>query len=401
MESATTELVSHGVDYMTGSHVNGQHHRHAPRKALITGVTGQDGSYLAEFLMRKGYEVHGVVRRTSTMNRTRIDHLQHANPEHPTNADFVLHYGDMTDSGSLSRIVQLVRPDEIYNLAAQSHVQVSFEQPGYTGDANALGPARLLEAVRNSGLPIRFYQASTSEMFGSSEPPQSETTPFRPRSPYAIAKLYAHWTTINYREAHGMFACAGILFNHESPRRGENFVTRKITRGVARVLAGRQNKLRLGSLDARRDWGHARDYVEAMWLMLQQDAPDDYVIATGVSRSVRSLVECAFGAAGLDWREFVEIDDSYIRPTEVAELRGDASKAFNEFGWQPRTTFPELIHEMLETDLRLEGLDPERLLRHPAVAGAIIDAPARAPASNVARSGVIGEVAQTLGQLER
>src|SRR5437016_4550293 len=243
------------------------------RTALITGVTGQDGSYLAELLLGKGYEVHGVVRRSSSMNRGRIDHLHHGSPSQPGGARFVLHYGDMTDSGGLNRLVKTVRPDEIYNLAAQSHVHISFDQPEYTGDADGLGTTRLLEAIRTSGVPTRFYQASTSEMFGSTPPPQSETSAFQPRSPYAIAKLYAHLITVNYREAHGMFACCGILFNHESPRRGENFVTRKVTRGVASIIAGSGQKLRLGNLDARRDWGHARDYVLAMWQMLQQDAP--------------------------------------------------------------------------------------------------------------------------------
>ncbi len=342
---------------------NGHLPTSAPRKALITGITGQDGSYLAEFLLGKGYEVHGVVRRSSTMNRVRIDHLQHANPAHAKSADFVLHYGDMTDTGSLTRLVQMIRPDEIYNLGAQSHVQVSFDQPTYTGDTNGLGVTRILEAIRTSGLPVRYYQASTSEMFGCSDPPQSETTPFRPRSPYATSKVYAHWTTINYREGHKLFASCGILFNHESPRRGENFVTRKVTRGIAQILSGKLPKLRMGNLHAKRDWGHARDYVEAMWLMLQQDVPDDFVIATGVARSVSDFVETAFGMVGLDWRKYVEIDRAYMRPTDVQELRGDASKAVKALGWQPKTSFAELVHEMLENDLRLEGLDPRRLMR--------------------------------------
>ena len=326
--------------------------------ALITGVTGQDGSYLAELLLEKGYEVHGVVRRSSTMNRSRIDHLQHANPAHPTTSRFVLHYGDMTDSGGLNRLVKTVRPDEIYNLAAQSHVHVSFEQPEYTGDADGLGTTRLLEAIRTMGLPTRFYQASTSEMFGLSPAPQSETTPFHPRSPYAVAKLYAYWMTVNYREAHNLFACSGILFNHESPRRGENFVTRKVTRGVAHILAGKADKLRLGNLDAKRDWGHARDYVEAMWLMLQQAEPDDYVIATGVTRSVREFVVAAFEMVNLDWEKYVVFDEAYLRPSDVHELRGDASKAAQRLGWRPSTTFDEMVREMLDHDLRLEGVDP-------------------------------------------
>src|SRR5579872_5505513 len=293
--------------------------------ALITGITGQDGSYLAELLLGKGYEVHGVVRRSSSMNRGRIDHLQHSNPSHPESSRFVLHYGDMTDSGGLNRLVKTVRPDEIYNLAAQSHVQISFDQPEYTGDADGLGTTRLLEAIRTTGAPTRFYQASTSEMFGLTPPPQSETSPFHPRSPYAIAKLYAHWMTVNYREAHGLFACSGILFNHESPRRGENFVTRKITRGIAQILSGKATSLRLGNLDSKRDWGHARDYVEAMWMMLQQDEPDDYVIATGQMRSVKDFVVAAFGMANLDWERYVVIDEAYFRPSEVFELRGDSS----------------------------------------------------------------------------
>jgi GDPmannose 4,6-dehydratase len=271
----------------------------------------------------------------------------------------------MTDSGGLNRLVKTVRPDEIYNLAAQSHVQVSFDQPEYTGDADGLGTTRLLEAIRTTGLPTRFYQASTSEMFGSSSPPQNETTPFHPRSPYAAAKLYAHWMTVNYREAHGLFACSGILFNHESPRRGENFVTRKVTRGVAQILSGKSDGLRLGNLGAKRDWGHTRDYVEAMWMMLQQEEADDYVIATGVMRSVQEFVESAFTQAGLDWQRYVVVDEAYMRPAEVPELRGDASKATQKFGWKPQTTFEEMVREMLEHDLKLEGLEPAKYLRAP------------------------------------
>jgi GDPmannose 4,6-dehydratase len=333
------------------------------KTALVTGITGQDGSYLAELLLGKGYEVHGVVRRSSTMNRGRIDHLQHANPTHPESSKFVLHYGDMTDSGGLNRLVKTVRPDEIYNLAAQSHVAISFDQPEYTGDADGLGTTRLLEAIRTMGLPTRFYQASTSEMYGLSPAPQSETTPFHPRSPYAAAKLYAHWMTVNYREAHNLFACSGILFNHESPRRGENFVTRKITRGIGQILAGRAQKLRLGNMDAKRDWGHARDYVEAMWMMLQQEKADDYVIATGEMRSVRDFVEAAFSMVGLDWHEYVVVDEAYMRPADVHELRGDASKAIRVLGWQPKTSFDELVREMLGYDLRLEGVDPANHLK--------------------------------------
>ena len=332
------------------------------KTALITGITGQDGSYLAELLLGKGYEVHGVVRRSSTMNRGRIDHLQHSNPSHPEGSRFVLHYGDMTDSGGLNRLVKTVRPDEIYNLAAQSHVAISFDQPEYTGDADGLGTTRLLEAIRTMGLPTRFYQASTSEMFGLSPAPQSETTPFHPRSPYAVAKLYAHWMTVNYREAHNLFACSGILFNHESPRRGENFVTRKVTRGIGQILAGKADKLSLGNMDAKRDWGHARDYVEAMWLMLQQDQADDYVIATGEMRSVRDFVAAAFAMVSLDWQKYVIVDEAYMRPADVHELRGDASKAMKLLGWKPKTTFDELVREMLEHDLSAEGVDPAQHL---------------------------------------
>jgi len=332
------------------------------KTALITGITGQDGSYLAELLLGKGYEVHGVVRRSSTMNRGRIDHLQHSNPSHPEGSRFVLHYGDMTDSGGLNRLVKTVRPDEIYNLAAQSHVAISFDQPEYTGDADGLGTTRLLEAIRTMGLPTRFYQASTSEMFGLSPAPQSETTSFHPRSPYAVAKLYAHWMTVNYREAHNLFACSGILFNHESPRRGENFVTRKVTRGIGQILAGKADKLSLGNMDAKRDWGHARDYVEAMWLMLQQDQADDYVIATGEMRSVRDFVAAAFAMVSLDWQKYVIVDEAYMRPADVHELRGDASKAMKLLGWKPKTTFDELVREMLEHDLAAEGVDPAQHL---------------------------------------
>jgi GDPmannose 4,6-dehydratase len=327
------------------------------RRALVTGITGQDGSYLAELLLEKGYEVHGVVRRTSSMNRSRIDHLQHASPNDAGRPKFTLHYGDMTDSGGLNRLVKQIRPDEVYNLAAQSHVHISVDQPEYTGDADALGTTRLLEAIRTAGLPARFYQASSSEMFGSAPPLQNESTPFWPRSPYAIAKLYAHWMTVNYRAAHGMFACSGILFNHESPRRGENFVTRKVTRGVAQILAGRTPKLRLGNLDARRDWGHARDYVRAMWMILQQDEPDDFVIATGEHRTVRELVSMAFGMVGLDWEQYVEIDKAFIRPSEVNDLQGDATKARERLGWEPTVNFEQMIREMLASDLTLEGMD--------------------------------------------
>ncbi len=332
------------------------------KRALITGVTGQDGSYLAEFLLEKGYEVHGVVRRSSSLNRSRIDHLQHGHAGREDGARFWLHYGDMTDSGGLNHLVKLVRPDEVYNLAAQSHVQISFDQPEYTGDADGLGAVRLLEAIRTSGSATRFYQASTSEMFGSSPPPQSEQTPFHPRSPYAAAKVYAHHMTVNYREAHGLFACCGILFNHESPRRGENFVTRKVTRGVAGVLAGK-GPLELGNLEARRDWGHARDYVRAMWLMLQQDEPADLVIGTGVTHSVQDLVELAFGVAGLDWREHVRTDPAYLRPADVPDLRADPRKAAERLRWRAEIGFEAMIREMLENDLAAAGLNPAEHMR--------------------------------------
>ena len=341
------------------------------KTALITGITGQDGSYLAEFLLGKGYEVHGVVRRSSSMNRGRIDHLQHANPSSSDNSRFILHYGDMTDSGGLNRLVKTIRPDEIYNLAAQSHVQISFDQPEYTGDVDGLGTTRLLEAIRTTGMPTRFYQASTSEMFGQSLPPQNESTAFHPRSPYAAAKLYAHWMTVHYREAQRLFACSGILFNHESPRRGENFVTRKITRGIAQILGGKADKLRMGNLKAKRDWGHARDYVEAMWLMLQQDQADDYVIATGVARSVREFAEAAFNLVGLDWNKYVVVDEAYLRPADIYELRGDPSKAAAQLGWRPKTAFNELIYEMLEHDLTLEGVETSKHLRKSGVGGII------------------------------
>jgi GDPmannose 4,6-dehydratase len=333
------------------------------KRALITGVTGQDGSYLAELLLEKGYEVHGVVRRSSSMNRSRIDHLEHSSPSDHDATRFVLHYGDMTDSGGLNRLVMTVEPDEIYNLAAQSQVHISFEQPEYTGNTDGLGTTRLLEAIRATGHGTRFYQASTSEMFGSTPPPQNEQTPFHPRSPYGVAKVYAHWMTVNYREAYDMFACSGILFNHESPRRGENFVTRKVTRGVAAIVAKRSSKLRLGNLESKRDWGHAKDYVEAMWLMLQQDKPDDYVIATGVQWTIRQLVELAFGLVGLDWQNYVEVDKAYFRPSDVPDLRGDPSKARARLGWRPKITFPEMIREMLQYDLVAAGLKPESVLR--------------------------------------
>ncbi|MBV8520383.1 MAG: GDP-mannose 4,6-dehydratase [Acidobacteria bacterium] len=338
------------------------------KRALVTGITGQDGSYLTELLLEKGYEVHGIIRRSSSFNTGRIDHLYQ--DVHDPERKLFLHYGDMNDASSLNRVLRLCTPDEIYNLAAQSHVKVSFETPEYTSEINAVGQLRLLEAIREVDLRPRIYQASSSEMFGSSPSPQSETTPFAPRSPYAIAKLDAYWMTVNYREAYGLFAVNGILFNHESPRRGETFVTRKVTRAVGRIVHGLQDRLYVGNLEARRDWGYARDYVEAMWLMLQQSEPDDYVVATGESHTVRELCEVAFARAGfaLEWsgagekergidrtsgRTLVEIDPRYFRPTEVDDLRGDASKARRALGWSPRVTFRELIEMMVDSDLAL------------------------------------------------
>jgi GDPmannose 4,6-dehydratase len=320
------------------------------KRALITGITGQDGSYLAELLLDKGYEVHGLKRRSSSFNTERVDHIYEA-PHSYSSARFFLHYADLTDGGSLASVLYDVRPDEIYNLGAQSHVKVSFEVPQYTGDAVGMGALRLLEAIHRTGLNSRFYQASSSEMFGSTPPPQSETTTFHPRSPYACAKLFAHSLTVNYRESYGLHSSAGILFNHESPRRGETFVTRKITRAVARIKHGVQDKLHLGNLDARRDWGYAPDYVRAMWLMLQQDAPDDYAIGTGEAHSVREFAQVAFGVADLDWRDYVEVDPRYFRPAEVDYLLADASKARRVLGWEPSVSFGELVRMMVDSDL--------------------------------------------------
>lgn len=320
------------------------------KKALITGITGQDGSYLAELLLAKGYEVHGVIRRASTFNTARIDHL-YKDP-HLNGVRFFLHYGDMADSTNLIKLLYRIQPEEIYHLAAQSHVRVSFDIPEYTGDVTGLSTIRILEAIRETGLKSRFYQASSSEMFGKvAEIPQRETTPFHPRSPYAAAKVYAYWATVNYRESYGMFACNGILFNHESPRRGETFVTRKITRAVAHIKAGLQDKLFLGNLEAKRDWGYAKEYVDAMWLMLQQEQPDDYVVATGETHSVEDFLDKAFSCVDLDWHNFVEIDPKYLRPAEVDLLIGDASKARSELGWAPKTTFRELVRLMVDADL--------------------------------------------------
>jgi len=324
------------------------------QKALITGITGQDGSYMAELLLEKGYEVHGIVRRSSLINTGRIDHL-YQDPHLPDTRLF-LHYGDLTDGTTLRKILEEVEPDEVYNLGAQSHVRVSFDVPEYTVDTVAMGTLRLLEAIRDyqkhTNRSVRFYQAGSSEMFGLvQEVPQKETTPFYPRSPYACGKVYAHWQTINYRESYGMFAANGILFNHESPRRGHTFVTRKITMAVANILAGRQKKLYLGNLDAKRDWGYAKDYVEAIWLILQQDQPDDFVIATGETHSVREFLEEAFSYVNLDWRKYVEIDPRYFRPAEVDLLIGDASKAREKLNWRPRVTFRELVHLMVDADI--------------------------------------------------
>jgi GDPmannose 4,6-dehydratase len=325
------------------------------KRALITGVTGQDGAYLTEFLLAKGYEVHGVLRRASLFNTDRIDHLYH--DRHLPGVNLTLHYGDLSDGTALRRILEKVQPDEIYNLAAQSHVMVSFDVPEYTADVVAIGTLRLLDALRDhvgeNTAAVRYYQAGSSEMYGAAPAPQNEHTPFYPRSPYAVSKVAAHWYAVNYREAYNLFICNGILFNHESPRRGETFVTRKVTHAAARIKEGLQEKLYLGNLDAKRDWGFAGDYVEAMWLMLQQPIPDDYVIATGEARSVRELVERAFGEVDLDWRRHVEIDKRYLRPTEVNFLQGDATKARNNLGWSPRVSFAELIKMMVGHDLDL------------------------------------------------
>lgn len=344
---------------MKGSHLK-------MKRALITGITGQDGSYLAELLLSKGYEVHGIKRRSSSFNTSRVDSIL---PDwHERDARLFLHFADLGDPTSLIKLLVEIQPDEIYNLAAQSHVKVSFEIPEYTCDVTALGPTRLLEAIRATGIKAKFYQASSSEMFGKVvEVPQRETTPFHPRSPYACAKLHAHWMTVNYREGYGLFACSGILFNHESPRRGETFVTRKITRAVARIHAGLQDKLFLGNLDAKRDWGYAPEYVEAMWRMLQQDEPDDFVVATGETHTVREFVERAFEHVGLDWKKYVERDPRYDRPTEVDLLLGDATKAREVLGWEPKVTFHELVEIMVDADTkllndRLEG----RIAREPA-----------------------------------
>jgi len=320
------------------------------KRALITGITGQDGSYLAEFLLAKGYEVHGIVRRSSSFNTGRLDSI-FQDPHVPQNR-LHLTYGDLNDASSVNRILKAVRPHEIYNLAAQSHVRVSFDIPENTSEVTAIGALRILEAIRESRIKTRFYQASSSEIYGRSPGPQNEKTPFQPVSPYAVAKLFAYWTTVNYRDSYGMYACNGILFNHESPRRGENFVTRKITRAIARIKHGLMDKLYMGNLNARRDWGYAPDYVEAMWMMLQQGKPDDYVIATGQTHTVREFLEEAFGYAGLDYKKHVEIDKQYFRPLEVNTLQGDVRKAKKKLGWQPRMSFKELVRIMVDADMQ-------------------------------------------------
>ncbi len=329
-----------------------------PKRALITGITGQDGSYLTELLLGYGYEVHGIIRRTSTFNTDRIDHV-YQDP-HLEDTRLFLHYGDLTDGTTLRRILEAVQPHEIFNLGAQSHVRVSFDAPEYTVDTVGLGTLRLLEALRDyqqrTGNEVRFYQAGSSEMYGLvQQVPQSESTPFYPRSPYACAKVYAHWQTVNYRESYDLFACNGILFNHESPRRGETFVTRKITQAIARIVAGQQKKLYLGNLDAKRDWGYAKDYVKAMWLMLQQDQPDDYVVATGETHSVKEFLEMSFSYVNLNWQDYVDFDQRYLRPAEVELLIGDPTKAKQKLGWEPSVTFEELVGLMVEADLQMLG----------------------------------------------
>jgi GDPmannose 4,6-dehydratase len=326
------------------------------KKALITGITGQDGSYLAELLLAKGYEVHGIIRRASTFNTQRIDHI-YRDPHKENGIHLKLHYGDITAGGSLADIIYDVKPDEIYHLAAQSHVRVSFDLPEYTGDVTGLGTLRVLEAIRKSGTKTHFYQASSSEMFGAAKPPQNEMTPFEPRSPYAAAKVYGYYITRNYRDAYGIFASNGILFNHESPRRGETFVTRKITRALAHIKAGKQDTLYLGNLDARRDWGYAPDYVAAMWKMLQHEHPGDYVIGTGESHSIREFLDEAFGYVDMDWTQFVKIDPRYFRPTEVDFLLADPSKAIQELSWEPRVCFKDLVRIMVDADLEKLGLE--------------------------------------------
>jgi GDPmannose 4,6-dehydratase len=343
------------------------------KRALVTGITGQDGSYLAELLIEKGYEVHGLIRRSSSINTYRIDHL-YEDPHMPDRR-LILHHGDMSDSSRLARMIDEVRPAEVYNLAAQSHVKVSFESPEYTSDVDALGTLRLLEAIYHCDPTIRLYQASTSELFGSAPPPQNEKTPFHPRSPYGVSKAFAYWIVVNYREAYGMSASNGILFNHESPRRGETFVTRKISRAVARIAAGRQVAVYLGNLDAKRDWGYAPDYVRAMWMMLQQPKSLDLVFSTGEQHSVREFAELAFGLVGLDWKDYVRIDKAYLRPAEVDTLLGDSTEARKLLDWRPTVSFPQLVQLMVEADLRAEGLDPQMTI----TSGKVLEFPAVSP----------------------
>ena len=326
------------------------------KKAFITGITGQDGSYLAELLLSKGYEVHGLIRRASTFNTSRINHI-YVDPHQP-GAKLLLYHGDLSDGSQLTNLIYNIKPDEIYHLGAQSHVRVSFDMPEYTGDITGLGTTRILEALRRSGLKAKFYQASSSEMFGGAPPPQNENTSFHPRSPYAAAKVYAYWMTVNYREGYGLFACNGILFNHESPRRGQTFVTRKVTKAIAEIIAKRQQYLYLGNLEAKRDWGYTPEYVEVMWLMLQQDTPDDFVIGTGECHSVREFVEEAFGYAGLDWEEYLKVDPRYFRPTEVELLLADPAKVRERLGWSPKVSFKELVRIMVDADMETAGLKP-------------------------------------------
>jgi len=327
------------------------------KKALITGISGQDGSYLAEFLLSKGYVVHGIIRRASSFHTTRLDHIKFGSDE--MKERLFLHYGDMTDSSNLNRVLEKVQPDEIYNLAAQSHVQISFEVPEYSAEVDALGVLRLLDAIRETKVKARFYQASTSELYGKvNQPRQDEKSPFYPRSPYAAAKLFGYWTVVNYREAYGLFACNGILFNHESPRRGENFITRKITLGTAQILAGKLDYITMGNMEARRDWGYAPEYVELMWKMLQSERPVDYVVGTGEQHSVQEFTEAAFAYAGLDWRKYVRTDPRYLRPTEVDELCADPARANKELGWSPQVKFAELVKVMLDADMRAFSLKP-------------------------------------------
>lgn len=328
---------------------------HITKTAFITGITGQDGSYLAELLLHKGYEVHGLIRRASTFNTSRLDHIYQDPHDKP---NLILHYGDLSDTEQISNIIYNIKPSEVYHLGAQSHVRVSFDTPEYTGNVTGLGTARILETIRKSGQDIKFYQASSSEMFGATPPPQNEDTKFWPRSPYACAKVYAYYMSRNYRDGYNMFVCNGILFNHESPRRGETFVTRKITRGLANIVAGKQKYLYMGNLDARRDWGFSPEYVEAMWMMLQQDKPDDYVVSTGQTNSVKEFLEEAFSYAGLNWEDYIRIDPKYFRPTEVENLIGDSSKAKKILGWKPKVTFGDLTRIMVDSDFRAAGLEP-------------------------------------------